>query len=76
LTADDGEAERFAADKREIDALLERGGYDQRQRASWWATRRGSLSGRTPRDALRFGEAATVRLMAQRIALSAKGFDS
>ena len=75
MTADDGEAQRFAADQREIDALLERGGYDERQRASWWATRRGTLSGRTPWDALRFGEAATVRLMAQRIAGSSNAHD-
>jgi hypothetical protein len=59
---------RFAAEKQEIDALLERGGYDKSRRAAWWTRRRGTLAGRTPWDALRFGETGTVRLMAQRIA--------
>jgi hypothetical protein len=59
---------RFAAEQRDIDGLLERGGYDESQRAAWWARRRGTLAGRTPWDALRFGETATVRLMAQRVA--------
>jgi hypothetical protein len=65
----------FANEKRAIDALLERGGYDENQRAAWWTRRRGTLDGRTPWDALRFGETASVRLMAQRIAGSSKPRD-
>jgi hypothetical protein len=65
---DDDDEVRFEAEKREIDALLERGGYDENRRAAWWTSRRGTLAGRTPWDALRFGETGTVRLMAQRIA--------
>jgi hypothetical protein len=69
---DGGDGQRFEAEfeaeKIEIDALLARGGYDESQRAAWWTRRRGSLAGRTPWDALRFGETGTLRLMAQRIA--------
>ena len=65
---DEGDELRFAAEKREIDVLLERGGYDESRRAAWWTRRRGTLGGRTPWDALRFGETGTVRLMAQGIA--------
>ena len=59
---------RFAAEQRELNDLLARAGYDERQRAAWWTRRRGTLAGRTPWDALRFGETGTVRLMAQRVA--------
>ena len=65
---DDDDELRFAAERREIDGLLERGGYKESQRAAWWKRRRGTLDGRTPWDALRFGETGTVRLMAQRAA--------
>jgi hypothetical protein len=69
---DDDDEQRFAEEKREIDALLERGGYDERRRAEWWTRRRGTLDGRTPWDALRFGEIGTLRLMAQSIAGSSE----